>query len=304
MQIGELAQRTGLTVRTVRYYSDVGLVPGTERSDSGYRRFDSTAVGRLGFVRTMRELGLDLATIRKVLERHVDFADVAAAHAEALGAQIRVLQLQRAALRALARRNPTPEEVERMNTIAVPSAEERRQEYKEFMDKLFDGTEDNKYAVYFAQQLRASYPELPDDPTDEQVDAWLEFANLMRDESFRVHLRQIGQGGFTDPDRRSNWFKLAAIVVDKAGEAYDAGVDPASAEAAPVVDELVGLFAADAGRPDDAEFRRDLMLVIKYGSEPRAERYWQLLAIITDRQPIPTTTHLWKWFIDALGAHS
>jgi DNA-binding transcriptional MerR regulator len=306
MQIGELAQRTGLTVKTVRYYSDVGLVPGTERTASGYRRYDSTAVGRVDFVRTMRKLGLDLATIRKIVERHVDFADVAAAHAEALDAQIRVLRLQRAVCRALARRDPTTEEVERMSTITLATAAERRKQFDEFMDKLFAGTEDNEYAVEFARQFRSAAPELPEDPTDEQVDAWLEFSNLIRDESFLAHLREIGYSALTDPNlaRRANWLKMAAVVVDTAGEAQGRGVDPTSADAAPIVDELVGVFATDAGRTDTPEFRREVMAVVKRDSEPRAERYWQLFAIITGREPIPTTTHVWQWFLDALDAHS
>src|SRR3954464_3284615 len=104
MNIGELSRLTGLPVKTIRYYSDVGLVPETERSRAGYRRYDHGSIVRLEFVRTRRELGLDLATIRQVLERGADLREVAAAHAEALGAQIRVLRLRRAALRAVADR--------------------------------------------------------------------------------------------------------------------------------------------------------------------------------------------------------
>ena len=107
MNIGELSRLTGLPVKTIRYYSDVGLVPEAERSPAGYRRYDHAAIVRLEFVRTLRELGLDLATIRQVLDRGADLRGVAAAHAEALGTQIRVLRLRRAALRACAASRPT-----------------------------------------------------------------------------------------------------------------------------------------------------------------------------------------------------
>src|SRR5262245_25267331 len=123
MQIGELARRTGLSVKTVRYYSDLGIVPEAARTASGYRRYDRAAVVRLEFVRTLRELGLDLATIGRVLRRKEDLATVAASHADALSAQIRLLRVQRAVLRALARRNPTPEEVDRMNRLGQATAD-------------------------------------------------------------------------------------------------------------------------------------------------------------------------------------
>ena len=104
VQIGELARRSGLSVKTIRFYSDVGLVPEADRAPSGYRRYDARSLLRLEFVRTLRELGLDLATIRRVLDRDADLRSVAAAHADAIDAQIRMLRLQRAALRALSRR--------------------------------------------------------------------------------------------------------------------------------------------------------------------------------------------------------
>ncbi|HEV7882892.1 MAG TPA: MerR family DNA-binding transcriptional regulator, partial [Solirubrobacteraceae bacterium] len=54
--IGELARRTGLTVRTLRFYADDGLVAPAARSDAGYRLYDADAAPRAELVRTLREL--------------------------------------------------------------------------------------------------------------------------------------------------------------------------------------------------------------------------------------------------------
>ena len=67
--IGELARRTGLPVRTLRFYSDRGLVEPAGRSDAGYRLYDEDAQARVALVRTLRELGVDLPTIGRVLDR-------------------------------------------------------------------------------------------------------------------------------------------------------------------------------------------------------------------------------------------
>src|SRR3978361_1990414 len=101
--IGDLANRTGLTVKAIRFYADRGIVPPTVRSPAGHRLYDAEAVARLDLVRTLRELGLDLSTIRRVLDREVALPEVAAAHADALEAQIRTLRLRKAVLRAIAK---------------------------------------------------------------------------------------------------------------------------------------------------------------------------------------------------------
>ncbi|MFE6747749.1 MerR family transcriptional regulator [Kitasatospora purpeofusca] len=62
--IGDLARRTGLTVKTIRFYADSGIVPPTDRSPAGYRLYDLDALARLDLVRTLRELGLELAVGR------------------------------------------------------------------------------------------------------------------------------------------------------------------------------------------------------------------------------------------------
>src|SRR5205807_8891622 len=87
--IGELSALTGLPVRTIRFYSDAGLVPEAGRTPAGYRQYDVVAVERLGLVRTLRDLGIDLATIQRVLASEVTAASVAAAHARVVAGQPR-----------------------------------------------------------------------------------------------------------------------------------------------------------------------------------------------------------------------
>lgn len=177
--IGELARRSGLTVKTIRYYSDVGLVVPVTRTTAGYRRYDHDAVARLRLIRTLRELGLELAAIRAILDRETALSEVAATHAEALTVQIRTLRLKRAILLAVAEH---PEELEHMHEL---SADEHRLLVDDFLSAVFDDRPD----LVAARQNFT--PELPEDPTAAQVDAWLELVEMVRDESFRDYLRQL-----------------------------------------------------------------------------------------------------------------
>ena len=70
MKIGELAQRTGFSTKTIRYYELIGLLAAPERSDSGYRLYGPEDVERLEFVAKAKRLGFSLDDIRDVLLLH------------------------------------------------------------------------------------------------------------------------------------------------------------------------------------------------------------------------------------------
>jgi DNA-binding transcriptional MerR regulator len=66
-KIGELAEATGLTVRTLHHYDDIGLLPAVERTDSGHRIYGRAEVHRLYRIVALRQLGLSLEDIKGVL---------------------------------------------------------------------------------------------------------------------------------------------------------------------------------------------------------------------------------------------
>ncbi|MCF4136278.1 MerR family transcriptional regulator [Streptomyces sp. Tue 6430] len=156
--IGELSRRTGLSVKTIRFYSDSGLVAPTTRSPAGYRLYDLDALLRLEFLRTLRELGVDLATIRRVLDRELSVAEVAAAQADAMDVQIRVLQLRRSVLRVVAGRGSDPEETKLMHRLTRLSGEERRRLIDDFVLGTFGAVDADPAA---AAMVRAATPDLP-----------------------------------------------------------------------------------------------------------------------------------------------
>ncbi|MFA1540209.1 MerR family transcriptional regulator [Actinomadura monticuli] len=298
--IGELARRTGLPVRTIRFYSDAGVVPPTCRTEAGYRLYDAEAAARLDLVRTLRDLGVGLGTIQRVLDREIGVGEVAAAHAEALDVQIRTLRLRRAVLRAVAKRASSPEEIELMHKLARLSDEERRRIITDFIDESFAGLDVDPG---FEARMRSALPELPDDPEPEQVDAWVELAELVGDPGFRAAIRRMAElqaadirnGSYPeDPARlgRLTGEKIAAAIAD--------GVEPRSEAARPIVDELAAAYAAAFGTADDAAFRAELRRRTQIGTDRRAERYWQLIAVINGWEVWPSMTPSFEWFIEAL----
>ncbi|QXE38465.1 MerR family transcriptional regulator [Streptomyces sp. GMY02] len=300
--IGALARRTGLTVKTIRFYSDTGIVPSTGRSPAGYRLYDISALARLDLVRTLRDLGLDLAVIRQVLDREISVPEVAAAHADALEVQIRTLRLRRAVLRAVAKRGSTPEEMDLMHKLAKLSDDERRRLVNDFIDDTFGGLDANPD---FVDMMRTAMPGLPDDPEPEQVDAWVELAELTQDADFRAAVRRMAEYQANERaqgDTTGLHHDLTESVRDRVGHALDAGIDPASAEAAPNIDALTTRYAQVFGRADDTELRHWLLTRLEIANDPRAERYWHLLAVINGWPVPPSLAPVFAWFIEALRA--
>ncbi len=69
LKVGELAKRTGLTVRTLHHYDEVGLLRPSLHTESGHRLYTARDVGRLQQVLSLRQLGFSLGEIRGCLDR-------------------------------------------------------------------------------------------------------------------------------------------------------------------------------------------------------------------------------------------
>ena len=72
MKISKAADLAGLPVKTVRYYSDIGLVKPSSRNNSGYRKYDQSKIQSLIFVRRAREFGFSIQQCRDLLNLYED----------------------------------------------------------------------------------------------------------------------------------------------------------------------------------------------------------------------------------------
>ncbi|MER5531586.1 MerR family transcriptional regulator [Streptomyces sp. NPDC002677] len=289
--IGELARATGLTVRTIRYWSDEGVLTPVGRSAGGYRLYDTESFARLELIRTLRELGLGLAHVRVVLSGEQTVAEVAAAHVAALDAQIRSLKVTRAVLSTVARRGSSAEETTLMNKLARLSAAERRRILEEFVEETLHGLDTVDPEI--RKRMLATVAELPEDPTPEQVDAWVELAEMVQDPDFRAQMRRATEFNAADrgpdvPAGTSLWFMKR--LIDLVGEARRRGVAPETPEADEVLRGLLG----DA---DPAAVLKRLDTAFDY----RLARYRELLCVLKG-QPLTVYAEEFAWAAAALRA--
>lgn len=117
--IGELARLTGITVRTLYHYDEIGLVPASERTAAGHRRYTEGDLRRLYRVRALRQLGLSLAEIAAALERSADdlaaLRDLLAAQLSDLAGQARRIAQLRERIGGL---------LERLDDAAAPDPDQ------------------------------------------------------------------------------------------------------------------------------------------------------------------------------------
>lgn len=72
MNIGAAAKSSGLPVKTVRYYADIGLISPIRRTESGYRDYSDDEVRKLIFVRRARSFGFSVEQARELLSLYED----------------------------------------------------------------------------------------------------------------------------------------------------------------------------------------------------------------------------------------
>jgi DNA-binding transcriptional MerR regulator len=99
--IGDLAKASGLTIRTLHHYDEIGLVVASERTASGHRRYTPDDVRRLYQVRSLRQLGLSLEEVRSALSRSDSLRPLFEAQLASLTAQAQQVEALRSRLTAL-----------------------------------------------------------------------------------------------------------------------------------------------------------------------------------------------------------
>jgi DNA-binding transcriptional MerR regulator len=135
-RIGELAKRTGVSVRTLHHYDAIGLLRPSQRSEAGHRLYDREDIARLQQIRSLRQLGLSLEEIRDLLDaRRLTPLGVIEMHLSRVREEIELQRQLAARLEQIA---------ERLRAAETPSAEE--------LMKTIEGM--TMFEKYFSEEQR------------------------------------------------------------------------------------------------------------------------------------------------------
>ncbi|MFJ3229714.1 MerR family transcriptional regulator [Streptomyces sp. NPDC086787] len=297
LSIGELAAQARSTVKTVRFYSDRGLLPEAARSGGGHRLYGPEAPARLRTIRSLRSLGVSVPEIGRLLdsadtEEPADTADsleaVLARRLDEVGGELAALRWREAALRAL--HEGAPEGlVERLELIGAVSVPPSTSALAHYWRRLLP--------VRLSARLRSAVTEaaVPPPPTDPSPDQVLAFA--------RLHALVADA---TDGCLASHRPATAAhpdLLYDGLHEAYQLVAAALRTGGAPGPGEALDCYVAAHARAldgrDDPAFRRALAARTAEADHPVMARYWQLAGQLT---PEPTLGAADRWLREALAA--
>ncbi len=186
-----------------------------------------------------------------------------------------------------------------MTDLTTLTADERRRIVDDYLDAVFG---DHESPV--AAKLRVGAPDLPDDPTADQVAAWVELAELLRDPDYVASSRRMAERALADgPEPDPAQFEVGKAVGEHAGAAARAGVAPGSPEALAVVERLEAMAP---GAPEDRAAAAER---IEAFTDRRVARYWTLVGIVNGWPPARTPgpdelIDAWEWYARALRAHA
>jgi DNA-binding transcriptional MerR regulator len=295
--IGQVARLSGIPVRRIRFYADQGLLPKVDRTESGYRLFDQADLARLELIGTLRQAGIGLEPIRAVLSRERSMGQILSlqlAEIESrIEAQKRVASVIRAALRT---GEPTINHLRRISEMTTVSNAERVDVLRRFLDQVVSGATVD--ATWKEWMLDMSRPELPEDPSDAQIDAWIELSALLAEPGFIEKMRRNAEDSVVrlkGDVLQETWQKIDA----RAKDAMSRGVEPGSAEGQSVAGDYLEGWARAQGAELDAENLRRMGRKT-FEHTPNMRRYWELVRILKG-QPLQRADEAASWIDQAMS---
>lgn len=298
--IGELARLSGLKVQTIRYYSDIGVLPPSSVTQAGYRLYSEADFARLELVRTLRGVGFDLRTIARLLSGELGPAEAVRLQLEALEVQVRSLKRQQTVLRAVLSGDEPAllPRLHRMHALARLDSLEREAFLARHLEQGMGGQRGDP------EVWRAAVLELPGDLSEAQLEAWLELAEIASDPAFlKVLENQTRLAEHLDAQGSSwvHWQKASEPWMQAALEAMQQGHTPQSPPAQAIVRGWVGAMARALDRDPEEGFARWLLEQLDSATDPRMHRYWELIAVLKgwQYQP-PPQARVMEWLIEGL----
>jgi DNA-binding transcriptional MerR regulator len=272
LTVGELARGAGVSPQILRHYEQLGLLR-PRRTASGYRVYSDADRARLDVVRTLRELDVDLATIGRVLRGATDLRATAELHVKTLEHQAALIRRRVAVLRA-SLRHAGELDASRIQRLYALARLERADKARFVAEQLGKRVAETAPPALQRAILDAARFELPDDATPEQLDAWLELAELVSDEAFLAHYRDRRRPAKADAPRG---------VREAQGEvlrAIQRGISPDDERARPIVQRWVRALARQQKRTNEHTFAGEMLRAAESGRFDNEQRFWALLAIL------------------------
>ena len=304
-KIGEVSRLSGVPVKTIRHYSDEGVLPPSGYTETGYRLYSEVDLSRLETARTLRAAGFDLPTIKKLLAREIGPREAARLQLDAVSLQLKALTRRRALLEsslgAGGEQEGTRPYPDRARALALLSAHEREAFVGRHLEKTVEGVPlDPAWKEWL---WKGAVLDLPEHLTDEQLDAWVELAELVSDEGFAQAVRRQARpfwGSVNGDFDLAAWNEAVGEAMREAILAVREGRPPRGEREQTVVERYLEACAKAMNRAADAELAGWILSHYEATVDPRPERYWKLVGILKGWPENPPHAEAYRWLMQGL----
>ncbi|MEU3459484.1 MerR family transcriptional regulator [Streptomyces sp. NPDC006733] len=284
--IGELAAGTGVPVKTLRYYSDSGLLPVAARSTGGHRRYGPDAWERIRLIRRLRALDTPIATITRVVTGECSLGELVATELDAVQERLTELRWRQATLQSLDD-CPGEERLRRLEILArVPRLPQARRALTDHWYRELSASMPRHRLDIMIAMLS---PDPPRDPDATTALAYAQLHLLVSTPSFNRWTQDHGQEMRDAPAFYGAIDEAAALTA----AAVARGLPPQPGAA---VNAFVAAHARARRESDSPAFRTQLHALVSRSSgfDPRLERYWSLVGTVTGGRVLNmTVAHQW-----------
>lgn len=304
-KIGDLSRLSGVSIDTIRYYSNTGVLPASSRTEAGFRLYTNTDRARLELIRTLRELGFSLPAISELLQNEISASAALRLQLNAIREGRCRLQRQETLLKAALQQG---EEgalayLNRTQVLINLDAAGRERFMDEHLGRIIEGATG---PLNWKKHLWSETVfDLPEEINGEQFEAWLELADLMLNESFLQYFNELMRSFWKDLSWRGgigSWFQNFNQMLAEVLEAALQGELPQGRLGQTLLQRYINLYATFTNRVGDPTLLNDLLNLLEQLDDPRVERYWELVGILKGL-PIPTMWHRYqaqRWLAEAL----
>lgn len=294
--IGELSRLSGVPVRRIRFYSDKGLLPPASRTMANYRVYSDADAARLELIQALRAMGASLAAIRGILVRKTSLVELLALRLSALEAEIAGKRRIAATLRAALRHpEPSPDDIRRLWTMTSLSNADMRALTERFFEEV---SGDGISPEWKREALAAGTPELPQDPSPEQIDAFAELRAMLSDPALIASARTDSASMWTADFDPAAYHAAAGRILASIRLAMAKDEAPSSVTGLSIARDWLDASAKAMKRQPDEAFRAWHLDQYRRHHD-RSLRYQQLLAILRGEA---APGREWWWINEALTA--
>jgi DNA-binding transcriptional MerR regulator len=301
--IGEVARGSGVPVKTIRHYSDAGVLPPSKITEAGYRMYSEEDRSRLELIRTLRAAGFGLPEVKTLLEGENGTSDALRLQIKTVDLQLRTLRRRRRLLESALEGGEGTEHryPDRAQALGLLEAEEREAFLAEHLERGLEGVPiDPDTKAWFWQGIVSGMPAELD---EEQLAAWTELAELASDESFvealRDQIKPVSEAAGDDFDS-AGWNEAVKAAFDEGVRAVREGRSPTGEYEQRVVADWIEASARAMGGEDDLKLAEWMLSHFERTYDSRMERYWELIATLKRWEYDPAIAKAYRWLIEGL----